>query len=132
MKRVAGLLVLLFSLTVLWGCELLLIGGIGAGLGVGTYKFIEGKLERQYPLEHQKAWDATNTALANLQISVSGSLNEGIKGEIEAVRKDGTRVQISLKDMGQKVTSIGIRVGTFGDRSESERIHNEIASAAGI
>jgi len=132
MKRVAGVLVLLFSLTVLWGCELLLIGGIGAGLGVGTYKYIEGKLERQYPLEYRKAWDATNTALANLQISVSGSLNEEVKGEIEAVRKDGTKILVSLKDMGQKVTTIGIRVGTFGDRSESERIHNEIASVAGI
>jgi hypothetical protein len=132
MKKVAGLLVLLFSLTVLGGCELLLIGGVGAGLGVGTYKFIEGKLERQYPLEYNKAWDATNTALANLKISISGSLNDGIKGEIEAVTKDGIKILISLKDMGQKVTSIGVRVGTFGDRSESERIHNEIAAAAGI
>ncbi|MBI5098372.1 MAG: DUF3568 family protein [Nitrospirae bacterium] len=131
MKKVAGLLVLLFSLTVLWGCELFLIG-VGAGLGVGTYKFIEGKLERQYPLEYKKAWDSANTALANLQISISGSLNEGVKGEIEAVRKDGVKVFISLKDMGQKVTSIGVRVGIFGDRSESERIHNEIASVAGI
>jgi hypothetical protein len=131
MKRVAGLLVLLFSLTVLWGCELLLIG-VGAGLGVGTYKFIEGKLERQYPIEYKKAWDSTNTALDNLKISISGSLNEGVKGEIEAVRQDGIKIFISLKDMGQKVTSIGVRVGTFGDRSESERIHNEIASVAGI
>jgi hypothetical protein len=131
MKKIAGLLVLLLSLTMLWGCELLLIG-VGAGVGIGTYKFIEGKLERQYPLEYQKAWDATNTALANLQISISGSLNEGVKGEIEAVRKDGTKIFISLKDMGQKVTSIGVRTGTFGDRSDSERIHNEIASVAGI
>jgi len=132
MKKVAGLLVLLFSLTVLWGCELLLIGGVGAGLGVGTYKFIEGKLERQYPLEYKKAWDATNTALANLKISISGSINDGSKGEIEAVRKDGTMIIISLKDMGQKVTSIGVRVGTFGDRSESERIHTEITTVSGI
>lgn len=132
MKKVARVTVLLLSLTILSGCELLVIGGIGAGLGVGTYKFIEGKLERQYPVEYKKAWEATNTALANLQISISGSLNEGAKGDIEAVRKDGTKIFISLKDMGQKVTSIGIRVGTFGNRADSERIHNEIASVAGI
>ncbi len=132
MKKVARLVALLLSLTVLWGCEVLLIGGLGAGVGVGTYKFIEGKLERQYPLEYKKAWDATHAALANLQISISGSLNEGAKGDIEAVRKDGTRVLISLKDMGQKVSSIGVRVGTFGNREEAERIHNEIVSVAGI
>jgi hypothetical protein len=131
MKRVVRLLVLILSLTVLWGCELALIG-VGAGIGAGTYKFIEGKLVRQYPVEYTKAWDAANTALANLQISISGSLNEGVKGEIEAVRKDGVKIFISLKDMGQKVTSIGVRVGTFGDRSESERIHDEIAKTAGI
>jgi hypothetical protein len=131
MKRIAGLLVLVLSLTVLWGCELALIG-VGAGIGAGTYKFIEGKLERQYPVEYAKAWDATNTALASLEISISGVLNEGIKGEIEGVTKDGTKIFISLKDMGQKVTSIGIRVGTFGNRSESERIHSEIAKTAGI
>ena len=131
MKKIAGLLVLVLSLTVLWGCELALIG-VGAGIGAGTYKFIEGKLERQYPVEYARAWDATNTALANLEISISGSLNEGLKGEIEALSKDGAKIFISLKDMGQKVTSIGIRVGTFGDRSESERIHNEIARTAGI
>jgi hypothetical protein len=131
MKRVVMLLVLMLSLTGLWGCELALIG-VGAGIGAGTYKFIEGKLVRQYPVEYAKAWDATNTALANLQISISGTLNEGVKGEIEAVRKDGIKIYISLKDMGQKVTSIGVRVGTFGDRTESERIHDEIAKTAGI
>jgi hypothetical protein len=131
MKQAARLLVLLLSLTFLWGCELALIG-IGAGAGIGTYKFIEGKLERQYPVEYARAWDATNTALANLQLSVTGSLNEGVEGEIEAVRKDGVKVYISVKDMGQRVTSIGIRVGTFGDRDEAKKIHDEIAAVAGI
>jgi len=131
MKKVSRLLIVLLSLTFLWGCELALIG-LGAGVGIGTYKFIEGKLDRQYPLEFKKAWDATNTALANLQISISGSLNEGVTGDLEGVRRDGVKVYISLKDMGQKVTYISVRVGTFGDRVEAERIHDEIVSVAGI
>ncbi|RJQ45186.1 MAG: DUF3568 family protein [Nitrospiraceae bacterium] len=131
MKKTARALVLLLSLTFLGGCELALLG-VGAGVGVGAYKYIEGSLERQYPLEYARAWDATNTALANLQISVSGSLSEGGQGDIEAVKKDGAKVNISLKDMGQKVTSISIRVGTLGNRDEAVRIHNEIAAIAGI
>ncbi|MBI5741145.1 MAG: DUF3568 family protein [Nitrospirae bacterium] len=131
MKKVARLLIVLLSLTVLWGCELALIG-LGAGVGIGTYKFIEGELARQYPVEYNKAWDVTNTALSNLQISVAGSLNEGVKGDIEGIRKDGVKVYVSLKDMGQKVTHIGVRVGTFGNRVEAERIHDEIVTVAGI
>jgi hypothetical protein len=131
MKQAVRLLVLLISMTFLWGCELALLG-IGAGAGIGTYKFIEGKLERQYPIEYATAWNATNTALANLQLSITGSLNEDVKGEIEAVRKDGVKVYVSLKDMGQRVTSIAIRVGTFGDRDEAKTIHDEIARVAGI
>lgn len=130
MKKISAF-VLLSSLFLLGGCELALLG-VGAGVGVGTYKLIEGKIERQYPVEYQRAWDAANTALANLQISVTASMNEGVKGEIEGVRKDGSKVYLSLKDMGQRVTAIGVRVGTLGDRADSERIHNEIASAAGI
>jgi len=131
MKKAARFLVVILSMMFLWGCELALIG-IGASVGVGTYKFIEGKLERPYPIELQKAWDATNTALTNLQISVSGSLLEGAKGNIEGVRKDGVTVYISLKDEGQKVTTIGVRVGTFGDRIEADLVHKEIAAAAGL
>lgn len=131
MKRIARLLVLLLSLTFLWGCALAWVG-VGAGAGIGGLKYVEGRLERQYPVEFARAWDATNAALANLQISVTGSLNEDVKGEIEAIRKDGVKVSISLKDMGQRVTSVSIRVGTFGDRDEAKKIHDEIASMAGI
>jgi hypothetical protein len=106
--------------------------GIGAGIGVGAYKYVEGSLERQYPLEYTRAWDATNVALENLQISVSSSMDEGVKGTIEAVRKDGKKVNISLKDRGQKVTTIAVRVGTFGDSKDAERIHDEIVSVSGI
>lgn len=131
MKQSVRLLGLLLSMIFLFGCELALIG-IGAGAGVGGIKYIEGKVVKQYPVAYAQAWDSTNTALAHLQISVTGSLNEEGKGDIEAIRKDGTKIYISVKDMGQKVTSIGIRVGTFGDRDEAVKIHNEIAAVAGI
>lgn len=131
MGKIIRLIALLLSLTFLMGCELALIGA-GAGLGIGTYKYIEGSLTRDYPLDYNKAWESTNTALSNLSITVSNSVNEGVKGNIEAVRKDGTSVLINLRDRGQGVTSISIRVGAFGSRADAQRIHEEIASVAGI
>ena len=129
MKKIARLIALLLSLTFLWSCEVALIG-IGAGLGAGTYRYIEGSVEKDYPISYNTAWDTANTSLANLYWSVSSSVNEGTNGQIEAVKKDGTKAVIKLKDKGQDVTTISIRVGFFGDRKDAERIHEEIGKEA--
>lgn len=131
MKRLKNIIILICSLSFLYGCALAWVG-IGAGVGIGTYKFVEGRLEREYPLSYPRAWDATNSALQNLQISISNSTDNKTKGTIDAVRKDGKRVLVSLKDRGQGVTTISVRVGMLGDRSIAEKVHDEIASVSGI
>ncbi|KPK02905.1 MAG: hypothetical protein AMK71_00750 [Nitrospira bacterium SG8_35_4] len=131
MKRVRNFIIIGCSLTFLYGCVLAWIG-VGAGVGIGAYKFIEGRLEREYPLSYSRAWDATNSALANLQISISDSTKGETKGTIDSVRKDGKKVLVSLKDRGQGVTTISVRVGLMGDRGLAEQVHDEIASVAGI
>ena len=131
MRKINNFIVLLVMVFSLSGCVAAWLA-VGAGAGIGTYKFIEGNLSREYPLQYARAWDATNSALANHQISITNSMDEGVKGKIEAVRRDGTKVVVKLTDRGQGVTSISIRVGMLGDRSESEIIHNEIASVSGI
>ncbi len=128
MKR---LILFIMILSLLYSCAPAWIG-LGAGIGIGTYKYIEGNLERDYPLAYTRAWDITNEALANMKISITNSLNEDAKGTIEAVRRDGKTVIIKLEDKGQRITSIGIRIGLFGDRIASEEIHNEIARIAGL
>lgn len=130
MKRFTNLVVLVCSLSVLYGCAAVLLG---AGVvGIGAYTYIEGDLVREYPLSYSRAWDATNSALENLQISISNSMDEGGKGKIEAVRKDGKKVVIKIKDEGQGVSIIAVRVGMLGDRSIAESIHEAIASVAGV
>jgi hypothetical protein len=131
MKRLKGILVIFCSASLLYGCVLAWVG-IGVVGGIGTYKYIEGRLVRSYPIAYSRAWEITNSALENMQISISDSLDEGAQGKIEAVRKDGKKVTIKLKDMGQGVTEISIRVGILGDRAASEKIHDEIASVAGV
>jgi hypothetical protein len=131
MRGLKRLLALTSMVFILSGCAAVLLG-VGAGVGIGTYKFIEGNLIRDYPLAYVRAWDATNTALENLRISVTDSINEGAEGKIESIRKDGKKVVIVIKDKGQGVSSIAIRIGTFGDEQGSTRIHEEIASVSGI
>jgi len=131
MKKLKNLVILIGSLSFLYGCVLAWMG-VGAGVGIGTYKFIEGRLEREYPLSYSRAWDATNSALQNLQISISNSTKGNTKGTIDAVRKDGKKVLVSLTDRGQGVTTISVRIGLLGDRSSAEKVHDEIASVSGI
>lgn len=132
MRRTTILIALLLSLTFLWGCEAVLLIGAGAGLGAGGIKYAEGSISREYPLAFNNAWDSTNLALANLSVTVSNSVNEGVKGRIDGVRKDGTPVTIKLADRGQGVTTISVRVGSFGSRPEAERVHEEIKAVAGM
>ncbi len=130
MKRFTNLVILVCSLSVLYGCAAVLLG---AGVvGIGAYTYIEGDLVREYPLSYSRAWDATNSALENLQISISNSMDEGGQGKIEAVRKDGEKVVIKINDEGQKVSIITVRVGMLGDRSIAESIHEAIASVSGV
>lgn len=131
MKKRTRLMLLLSSLVFFYGCAAVLLG-VGAGVGIGTYKYVEGNLIMEYPVSYTKAWDAANTTLANLKIGVTNSFNNGVKGTIEAVQKDGTKVVLNIKDKGQKVTSISVRVGILGDSNAAEKIHKAIASEAGL
>jgi hypothetical protein len=36
--------------------------------------------------------------------------------------------EINLKRIGDNLTEVGVRIGTFGDRERSEAIHNKIHS----
>ena len=131
MKKRAKLALLLSSIIFMYGCAAVLLG-VGAGVGIGAYKYVEGNLIREYPVSYTKAWDAANTTLTNLKIGVTNSLNNGAKGTLEAGQKDGTKVVLNLTDKGQSVTSISVRVGILGDRKAAEKIHNAIASEAGL
>lgn len=131
MKKSARSIVLFFVLFVSYGCVPAALV-VGAGVGAGAYKYIEGSLSRVYPVEYSKSLDFTNAALENLHVSLSDSSNDGTKGWIDGIKLDGQKVAVTIEDKGLKVTSINIRVGTFGNRDEAIRIHDEIAKIAGL
>lgn len=131
MKSMFKLPILIIAIIFLSGCAAVWLGA-GAGVGIGAYKYIKDNVVRDYPVSYTQAWDASNTALENLKISVTSSTNEGVQGAIEAVRQDGTKVVVKLTDKGQNVTSIAVRSGLIGDREAAVQVHNAIASAAGL
>ncbi|MEW6600161.1 MAG: DUF3568 family protein [Nitrospirota bacterium] len=132
MNKLKKIFLLISTLFVLYGCAELLLVGIGAGVGVTSYMYVDGRLAVEYPIEYDRAWNSTRRALDNFQISISSSSNENGAGMFDAVRRDGKKVSVKLAKKGNKATVIAIRIGTLGDREEAQKLHNEIIAVAGL
>ena len=129
MRAIRKMVILICSLSVLYGCAAAWFVGGGVA-ALGGYRWVEGRLSRDYPIAYSTAWDVANSALANLEISISNSMDEGNKGRIEAVRKDGKKITLILKDKGLGITNIVVVVGLFSDRQSAEKVHDEILSVS--
>jgi len=128
MRAIRKMVILICSLSVLYGCAAAWFVGGGVA-ALGGYRWVEGRLSRDYPIAYSTAWDVANSALANLEISISNSMDEGNKGRIEAVRKDGKKITL-MKDKGLGITNIVVVVGLFSDRESAEKVHDEILSVS--
>ena len=73
-------------------------------------------------------WDATVKAVEQLEFIVVNKVNDAISGKYEVVTADNKTVHIDVKRVGDNITEIKIRVGTFGDETLSRYILNKIQS----
>ncbi len=53
---------------------------------------------------------------------------DGLGGEIEAHRADNTAVMVKVEPDGENATIVKVRIGTFGDKADSEVIQARISS----
>ena len=109
------------------GCVPLIVGAAGAG-AAGTYAYVKGQLEVSYAADYARTWAATLDSLKALEVTVEDANKDAFGGEIQAKRADGTSVRIHVAPVTSDVTSVKIRVGTFGSRTISDRISKEIES----
>ena len=94
---------------------------------MATVAYVKGELKTTYAASLDRAWEATLSALKDLQIKVRESKKDATKGDIEATKADGTKVTIALEPAGPDTTTVRIRVGTFGDEEASRVINRKIA-----
>jgi hypothetical protein len=110
----------------LGGCTTVAMVGAGAGAGMGTYSYVKGELKVDYPYTYDQTWNASLTALERLEIEVTTKKRDALNGEIKGKRGDEKSVVIKLKNKGLGITTVGVRVGSFGDRDASHRIQQTI------
>lgn len=105
-----------------------IIGATAAAVGAGTYAYIKGDLSRNYDASMDKTWQAAVHAVDELKLTTGSQEHDAFNGVIKGKMADGKSFKISLKRLGENLTEVGVRIGTFGDRERSEAIHDKILS----
>ena len=131
MRRYLYALVGLSLLANLGGCFTTAVGG-GPNVTAGTYSYLTRELEVIYGIPLADVWPRALAAVESLQLHIDRQTVDGLGGDIQARRADGTNVFVHLKPKGGHSTSIGVRVGDWGDREQSERVHRTIRQQLGL
>ena len=131
MRRHLYVLVGLSLCASLGGCYTTTVGG-GPSVTAGTYSYITRDLEVLYGIPLADVWPRALAAVESLQLYIDKQQVDGLGGDIEARRANGTKVWVQLKPKGEYSTSISVRVGDLGDREQSERIHRTMRRQFGI
>ena len=107
------------------GCAVLLVGGAVAA-GAGTVVWVKGELKATVDGTLDHAWAASQAALKDLQMPVTGQEKDGLQGKLTARAAGDKKVTILVKKATGTTTDIGIRVGTWGDEPMSREILDKI------
>ena len=98
------------------GCVLFVAGALAAG-GVAGYSYVNGELKVTAGATVNQAYDASLSAMSDLQFTVASKSHDALVGEIDARNSANTAITIKLKYVSNTATEIRIRVGTFGDEA---------------
>ena len=104
-------------------------GCVAAAVGVGaagTIAYVRGDLEVVESYSLNKVYQATETALDELELNVISKSKDALTATINARDAQDKKVKITLKKTAAQTTSISIRIGTFGDETKSRMIYQKI------
>lgn len=98
----------------------------GAAGGIGGYAWTKGKLTFTTSYNISACHDATISALAGLDVRVTGDTTSTLAGRIKGVTATGDEVTIDLEPQSIRVTKIDVRVGFWGNEVQSRMIAGAI------
>jgi len=128
-KQTVILVAGLAAMTLVQGCALLLVGGAVAGATYGTVKYVNNTLQVTHEVSLDKAWDAANAALKELQLPVTASKKDAASGKLEARNAQEQPVTVQTIRKTEAVTVIKISVGTFdtaANRTQAQQIYDKM------
>ena len=120
------LVALLAALGMAAGCAATILMGVGGLAALGTYKWVEGTMEKDYPRPMRQTYDAALEAAKQINLQVTSSKYSPTESNIDAVTEDGTRVTVQLVARPNEITTVKIRFGMMGNADWSAYYHRQI------
>lgn len=105
------------------GCSTVVVtpGNTGASAA-----YANGSLYGAEEVPLDKAWNAVQGAVKELEFKETFSEKDALSGRLYANRADGTGVKFYLKKRDEKLTQIDIRVGILGNPADSRMLYDKV------
>lgn len=95
---------------------------VGAGAGAGTVAYIRGELNSPLEVSLDRSIGATKRAIDELKFHQISEASDALTAEFKVRNAQDDSIRISLKRQTDTLTTVSIRVGTFGDQELSQVI----------
>jgi hypothetical protein len=99
---------------------------VAAGAGAGAVAYARGELEGRVDGEFEEVVVAARAAVTELEFARVGETKEATKAVLISRTPLDKKVEITLANSGNELTSIKIRIGMFGDEQLSRDILDRI------
>jgi len=109
-------------------CVPVVVGG-DSGYNVA---YVAGELQAREDITIDEAWTGTQSALEELGLTIIDRQKDGLKALLKAYGSESRQVTVRMENAGERSTIFKIRVGTFGERSESFVILDKIEEQLGL
>jgi hypothetical protein len=120
------LMAVLVAMAMAAGCAATVLMGLGGLAALGTYKWVEGTMEKDYPRPMKETFDAAMQGAKTLQLTISSELYTPSESKILATTQDGTSVKVELIARPNEITTVKIRFGMMGNADWSAYYHRQI------
>jgi len=125
-QRRLKLAAVLVAMAMAAGCAATLLMGVGGLAALGTYKWVEGTMEKDYPRPMQETYNAAMEAAKKLNIKITGDQYGPSESRINGLTQDGTTVKVELVARPNGITTVKIRFGLMGNADWSGYYHRQI------
>lgn len=120
------LMAALAALALTGGCAATMLMGVGGLAALGSYKWVEGTMEKDYPRPMQETFNAALEAAKKLNLKINDQKYTPTESSIHAVTQDGTTVTVILQARPNEITTVKIRFGMMGNADWSAYYHRQI------
>ncbi len=120
------LVAVLVAMAMTGGCAATLLMGLGGLAALGSYKWVEGTMEKDYPRPMQETYNAALEAAKKLNLKITAQQYSPSESHIDAVTQDGTTVKVDLVARPNEITTVKIRFGMMGNADWSAYYHRQI------